>query len=166
MSTYKEITEFKMPAYSELPEIDIYRDQLIAYTEKVLAPLKSGSDPFITCSMINNYVNAHIIPPTEKKRYNKEHIAYVLSICIFKQIYSMAEIDKIVNVQLQNNNVEASYNYFCRELEGALKSVFTLTDFQNDSARGNMTERYIIRHSVMAFALKLHTQKLIEEFLE
>ena len=31
--------DFHMPKYDEIPDIDLYMDQLLAYIEKVLSPL-------------------------------------------------------------------------------------------------------------------------------
>ena len=59
----------KLPHWEDLPEIDLYMDQVIALMEKYLSDLTTQDDSkLITPSMINNYVKLNIIPaPTKKK---------------------------------------------------------------------------------------------------
>ena len=54
----------KIPCWNELPEIDLYMDQIIALMEKYLG--SNSKDKLITPSMINNYVKLGIVPPPIK----------------------------------------------------------------------------------------------------
>lgn len=164
MNQFEDIINFRMPRYDELPSIGIYRDQLISYIEQELSPFKMGKETFITSAMVNNYVVSHIIPPTEKKKYSRRHVAGVLVICILKQIYSIAEIGELLKIQNETMDIEIAYDYFCEELEAALKAAFLLKGFAEDSSKTNNASRFFVRHSVMAFALKLHAKKLLAEF--
>ena len=47
---------FHMPRWNDLPEIDLYMDQVISVTDKYLGALCTTDDPILTPSMINNYV--------------------------------------------------------------------------------------------------------------
>ena len=57
----------KIPKWNELPELDLYMDQVIVLMEKHLNASKK--DKLITPSMINNYVKLGIVPPPIKKQY-------------------------------------------------------------------------------------------------
>lgn len=63
----------KIPLWNELPELDLYMDQIIVLMEKYLG--STPKDKLITPSMINNYVKLGIIPSPTKKKYSKVHIA-------------------------------------------------------------------------------------------
>ena len=81
----KKIDNFHIPRWQELPTLDIYLDQLVTYLEKYLSPyIGSEESPVITKTMINNYVKQQVIPAPIKKKYRKDHIAYLFVICILK----------------------------------------------------------------------------------
>ncbi len=155
---------FHMPRYDEIPDIDLYMDQLLIYIEKVLSPLFfENHEKILTTSMVNNYVKQGVLPPTVKKRYSREHVILLIEICIAKQIYSIQEAGKLIAIQLAMFDSETSYNYICTELENALKSTFANGPLSKDSASSDKTERLLVRNTVIALAHKLHTQMLCEE---
>ena len=83
----EKIIKHHLPRWNELPEIDLYLDQVVNYLEKYLGILSSNDDDkIITKTMINNYVKQGIMPAPEKKKYGKTHIAYLMVICILKQV--------------------------------------------------------------------------------
>ena len=89
----EKIIKHHLPRWNELPEIDLYLDQVVNYLEKYLGILSSNDDDkIITKTMINNYVKQGIMPAPEKKKYGKTHIAYLMVICILKQVYSIGDI--------------------------------------------------------------------------
>ena len=75
----EKIIKHHLPRWNELPEIDLYLDQVVNYLEKYLGILSSNDDDkIITKTMINNYVKQGIMPAPEKKKYGKTHIAYLM----------------------------------------------------------------------------------------
>ena len=64
----EKIIKHHLPRWNELPEIDLYLDQVVNYLEKYLGILSSNDDDkIITKTMINNYVKQGIMPAPEKK---------------------------------------------------------------------------------------------------
>lgn len=61
-----QVMDYRLPRWKELPEFDIYMDQLITLVRKYLSVLFEEEDAVITSSMINNYVKAGLIPKPEK----------------------------------------------------------------------------------------------------
>ena len=156
--------DFHMPRYDEIPDIDLYMDQLLAYIDKVLSPLfVNQQEKILTTSMVNNYVKQGVLPPTVKKRYSRDHVVYLIEICLAKQMYSIVEIGKLFSVQNANFDTRTSYNYICTELENVLKSTFANEPLSKDSGNSNKMERLLVRNTVIAFAHKLHTQVLCNE---
>ncbi len=156
--------DFHMPRYDEIPDIDLYMDQLLAYIDKVLSPLLiTSNEKTLTTSMVNNYVKQGVLPPTVKKRYSREHVIILIEICLAKQIYSIQEIGKLISVQHAIFDTKTSYNYICTELENALKSTFANEPLIKDSGSSNKAARLLVRNTVIAFAHKLHTQLMCEE---
>ncbi|WP_288153450.1 DUF1836 domain-containing protein, partial [uncultured Sharpea sp.] len=56
--------------WQELPDFDLYMDQVIGLIEKSLSFLKlNEDDKVVTSTMINNYVKAKLVTPPIKKKY-------------------------------------------------------------------------------------------------
>ena len=53
---------------AELPEFELYMDQVIGLVEKYLRPLYPENKTPITPSMINNYVKNGALPPPQNKK--------------------------------------------------------------------------------------------------
>lgn len=152
------ITKIHIPRWNELPEIDLYLDQVVNYIEKYLGQYNvNKEDKVITKTMINNYVKQGIIPAPEKKKYNKVHIAYLLVTCILKQVYSINDIGKLISLTIQNYDTSKAYNRFCANLEVSVKHVFLKKEFPNCD---KMTEeQYLLKNVVQSFANKLYVEK-------
>ena len=95
----EDIKKFHMPRWNELPEIDLYLDQVVTFIEKYLLDYvqyenDEKENKIITKTMINNYVKQEVIEPPIKKKYNRNNIAYLLDISIIKKVYSIIDIKK------------------------------------------------------------------------
>ena len=158
----KEILEFHLPRFNELPDIELYMDQVLNIIENSLIIFSSENDEnIITKSMINNYVKQNVIEKPFKKRYKKFHVAYLIIISILKKVLSISEISKIINNQ--DYEVEEFYNMFCNELEYSLKSTFLneSKDEQTKLIDDNIHNKILVA-ATRAFANKVYVQKLIE----
>lgn len=159
--------DFHMPRYDEIPDIDLYMDQLLVYIDKVLLPFSTThQEKFLTTSMVNNYVKQGLLPPTVKKRYAREHVARLIEICIAKQVHSITEISRLLDVQNALFDIETAYNYICTELENVLKSTFSNEPLPEDSAISTQDARLLVRHTTIAFAYKLYIHQLCDALYE
>ena len=158
----EKILAFKMPRYNELPSIELYIDQVLSYIEGIFSPLgMSEIEKPLTASMVNNYVKQGAVPPTVKKRYSREHIAYLIIVALAKQIFTIDEIIRMIKIQKSVYDIETAYNYICEELEKILVAVFTEQQLPRDSSRTLKTERYFVRNTLISIVYKIHTQKLM-----
>ncbi len=110
----EQLTNHSLPSWDNLPDIELYMDQIISIIEKYLKIYikVTNSDKLITRSMINNYVKLEIIPSPNKKKYSRVHLAYLLIICTLKQTLNMATIQKIMPVDMSEEEVMNTYNSF------------------------------------------------------
>lgn len=153
-----DVNKFHIPRWKEIPNVDLYMDQVLSYIESYLSDYikDDSSEKIITKTMVNNYVKQEIIDPPENKKYNKLHIAELFVICILKQVYSIGDIQKFIKIALDTSSAQISYNHFCDILEGSLKSTFNSEEF---SLSKNLTkEQYLLRNVVQSFACKLYVQ--------
>ena len=83
----RKLNTLSLPRYDQLPNVTLYRDQVIEYVALWMEPLSiCVEQPIITPSMINNYVKVGLVPAPVKKQYGREQIARLIAICIFKQV--------------------------------------------------------------------------------
>ena len=151
------IMKIHIPRWNELPKIDLYLDQVVNYLEKYLTQYSANKeDKIITKTMINNYVKQGIMPAPEKKKYSRAHIAYLMVICILKQVYSISDIGKLISLTIQYFELSKAYNRFCANLEISVKNVFTRKQFPNIE---RMTEeQYLLKNVVQSVADKLYVE--------
>ncbi len=82
----------------DIPNIDLYMDQVTTFMDKHLKSSKRYSeDKLLTKTMINNYTKNQLLPPPNKKKYTKEHMFLLIFIYYFKNILSINDIQNIFN---------------------------------------------------------------------
>ena len=120
----EELENFNLIDYERLPDIDLYMDQVITYLDRYLMPFQTSSlDKQITSSMINNYVKGDSIPNPVAKKYNKEHIALILQICLLKRAINISDIKQIMDSTYQNTDFMETYNDFAKKATQTLHEV-------------------------------------------
>ena len=151
------ITKIHIPRWNELPEIDLYLDQVVNYLEKHLGQYNvNKEDKIITKTMINNYVKNEIIDAPIKKQYAKIQLAKLFVICVLKQVYSMQDIKNLINKALEFANIDVAYNRFCNLFEEALLCTYTRKDFiDKNSSSDNM---YLLKSVLLSCSYKIYVQ--------
>lgn len=125
--TTESLLEYHFPRWDDLPDFDLYMDQVVFYVDQQLRPLYFNNEKIITSSMVNNYVKNSIVKAPEKKRYSRKHIAYLIIICLFKKTFSLTEITKFIDIQvsMKQSNLMEAYNSFAEIFDRALKEKIT-----------------------------------------
>lgn len=83
---------------SEIPDIDLYMDQVTHFMDEHLEHSKRyEEDKILTKTMINNYTKNKLLPPPNKKRYSKEHMLVLIFIYYYKGFLSLHDIQAIMN---------------------------------------------------------------------
>ncbi len=82
---------------SEMPNIDLYMDQVTTFMEDHLEHCKRyPDDKILTKTMINNYAKNRLLPPPDKKKYSKDHMLFLVFIYYFKNILSIRDIQTLL----------------------------------------------------------------------
>ena len=82
----------------DVPNIDLYMDQVKTFMDEHLSDVKRyEDDKILTKTMINNYTKNDLLPPPVKKKYSKEHIYVLTFIYYLKNILSISDIQKLLN---------------------------------------------------------------------
>ncbi len=104
-SESRETLTAMMKAFSELdyvdpadiPDIDLYVDQVTTFIDSHLQSVKrSPDDKLLTKTMINNYTKNHVLPSPEKKKYSKDHLLTLIFIYYFKSFLSIKDIQSLL----------------------------------------------------------------------
>ncbi|SET35713.1 protein of unknown function [Oceanobacillus limi] len=86
----------------EMPDIDLYMDQVIQLFESKFARSKRNEDEkILTKTMINNYAKGKLFFPIKNKKYSKEHLILIGLIYQMKGALSIKDI-KIALDQLND----------------------------------------------------------------
>ena len=142
----KEVIAFNDIALSDIPDMDLYMDQVTTLFEKKLYPLKrDDQDKIMTKTMINNYAKAKIFPPVKSKKYNKEQIILLELIYNLKQNITLTDIDSVFRPIIEDGkkeekalaSIENLYDNFLRLKKDQLEAFET----QFNQLRNDITEK-------------------------
>ena len=113
----KYLRGFTLPAWDELPKLDLYMDQVIALLNDYLDffPMLENGDRVVTATAINNYVRLKVMPAPVKKKYSRIHIAYLIMICSLKQVFAISYVQKIIPMGLSEREVKTVYNDYVKK---------------------------------------------------
>ena len=161
----EELLDYHCPRYSELPNIPLYKDQVIVYIEEALSALNINKDEMLlTPTMLNNYVKNKVLQPPVNKKYDRNHLSYLIVLCVFKQVFSISEISELIKVQIGTYDVEEAYDYFCIELEKTIKFVFASNGGSEQSSAQKVTrESELVRSAVLSVVNKIYIQYYLKE---
>lgn len=91
------ITEFNDIKLSDIPDIDLYMDQVITLFDMKLKSLKRDeNDKIMTKTMVNNYAKGKFFPTVKGKKYTKEQIILLEMIYNLKQSLSLSDIETVL----------------------------------------------------------------------
>ena len=139
--------QFSLPRYESLPDMGLYLEQTVKYTNQLFAPLGCVE---ITGSMVRNYVKMGLIENPVKKQYYAQHIAYITAVTLLKQVVPLDQILTLFGRQKQVYTTQVAYDYFCMELENVLGYRFGLKDTIEDIGETSSIEKEMLRSAITA----------------
>lgn len=81
----------------DIPSIELYMDQITTFMDKQLHGNKRHEeDKILTKTMINNYSKNALLPPSDKKKYSKDHIILLIYIYYLKNFLSINDIQNLL----------------------------------------------------------------------
>lgn len=101
-----------LPYWHELPELDLYLDQVLLYVNQATSSSEQLEQKSLTAAMINNYVKHKQLEKPVKKKYQKQQVARLIALTILKNVFSIQEISQTLQLLLQTNSSETLYNHF------------------------------------------------------
>lgn len=105
----------------DIPDIDLYMDQVTTFIENKLGSEKrTKKDKLLTKTMINNYSKAKILTPSKNKRYNKQQMIQLILIYYLKQVLTIGDIENlfIPLFEASESNADIIQDIYNTYLEG------------------------------------------------
>ena len=103
---------FSYPKWEEIPNIDLYLDQVLLYVNQVCAPISPDKEKGLTASMVNNYVKHGYLTKPDKKKYQRKQIARLIAITTLKSVFSIQEIAQTLNTLQAQASSDQIYDAF------------------------------------------------------
>jgi len=160
--------------FDKLPELELYVDQVTTFLDDKLSCYKrNDNNKAITKTMINNYTKDKILPVSNKKKYNREHLIMLIIIYHLKSVLSIEDISKFNNKineifpdthDLYSNFVNMQDGLFDSVSEDIDSKIKKIEDFgHSDSKEASLL--YFVLYSVLEIELKkLLVEKIIDSF--
>ena len=94
----EEISKISYIRPNEVPDIELYMDQVTTFMDQHLEGTKRYSeDKLLTKTMINNYTKNDLLPSPVKKKYSKEHMILLIFIYYMKNFLSITDIRSLLH---------------------------------------------------------------------
>ena len=103
---------FSYPKWEDIPNIDLYLDQVLLYVNQVCAPISPDKEKGLTASMVNNYVKHGYLTKPDKKKYQRKQIARLIAITTLKSVFSIQEIAQTLNSLQTQASSDQLYDAF------------------------------------------------------
>lgn len=166
----------------DIPTIELYMDQITTFMDKQLSGNKRhDEDKILTKTMINNYSKNDLLPPSDKKKYSKDHIILLIYIYYMKNFLSINDIEHLLKPMTETHfqassgitmsdiyadifNLEQQYGVRVRE---SINDVYEMasTQFATDDDYLK-TFAMITMLSYDIYAKKQLVEKMIDSLLE
>lgn len=151
----KTVQDFKLPRYSEIPNVGLYLEQ----TAKYISDIAVMGDFSLTGSMISNYVKKGLIASPVKKQYSRDQIAYLIFISMAKSVLSMEDIKLLIEIQKKTYEPDVAYTYLVEEFENVLGYVFGLKEEMETIGKNNHEAKIMLRNLIITVAHKVYLDK-------
>lgn len=142
MEFEKQLEEWMKLDYvlpEDLPNIELYMDQVTTFLEEQLKNTKRfEEDKIFTKTMINNYTKNHLLPPSNKKKYSRNHMILLIYIYYLKNFLSISDIKNLLdplNEHFEDNDSKSSFYKI-------YDKIFHLEHNHNSSIKDSITEAF------------------------
>lgn len=159
-----QISAFHFPRWEELPEVDLYMDQVVGYLNQKLSVFcgadETETGQYITPTMINNYVKQKIIAAPVKKRYDRTCLSALIVLFCAKQVLSIGMTGTLIACCRWQEDPVCAYNRFCQIFEDVIHDTVSGTQNRMQTAKKSM-EDDMLTATAIAFINKNYVEKLL-----
>lgn len=160
-SILESLDRFEHIKAADIPNMDLYMDQVTTLMEKNLKPSAryGDEDKILTKTMINNYAKNNLLPAPFKKKYSKEHILVLIFIYYYKGVLSIGDIQKL----LTPLNEQFFANENGMKIEDIYEEVFSMEKDQLEALKLDVVAKYRAAEEQFTEAPEEH-RKFLKKF--
>jgi len=152
----KILSEERPVSWDDLPDMDLYMDQVLGYIHRQLYSSREESQ--LTASMVNNYVRDGLLVRTKGKKYSRAHVARLTTICVLKQVLSVADIALLIKT-FPPDTLYKVYDTYRDVLDGDLTAAVKRIPDNDDPL---VIADAIVRFIMSSYANKAAAEHLID----
>ena len=141
----ERISEIGYVKPEDIPNIDLYMDQVTTFMEAQLAHSKRyKDDKILTKTMINNYAKNRLLPSPDKKKYSKEHMLLLIYIYYYKSILSIGDIQSLLEPLTERYfHNDGNFN-----MQSIYEEVFSLERQEVEKMKQDVIDKYHIASEI------------------
>ena len=154
-STCETLAKRTLPRWNELPDLELYMDQVTSLVGRYLK-----DDRELTASMVNNYVKHKAMPAPVRKKYTREHLAYLVVICTLKPVLPISTIRQMMVDELAEQYLQPFYDAFCNLYEDSCRET-AARHLKNEtlSHAGTLCKAALFAKAEQSLALQMSTSQ-------
>ena len=171
MEFEKQLEEWMKLDYvlpEDLPNIELYMDQVTTFLEEQLKNTKRfEEDKIFTKTMINNYTKNHLLPPSNKKKYSRNHMILLIYIYYLKNFLSISDIKNLLDPLNEHFDDQDSKNSFYTIYNEIHKSEATFAELKESKKKEQLQQFAFI--TLLGYDIYLRKQvieKMIDELYQ
>lgn len=139
--TIRSSLEYNRLEPSQIPDLDLYMDQIITLFEDKLGDCRRRkNDKILTKSMVNNYSKEKLIRPIKGKKYSREQVLQILLIFNLKNTLSIGDIKLVMGKLMEEGQTVSDLEQIFQPYAGSGETVSSLSDAILDNLRQNYAE--------------------------
>lgn len=140
-------TNLSLPYWNDFPDIDLYMDQLINLVNRYLKGFLPNP---LTPSMVNSYVKKGLLQRPEKKKYQRQHLAELMIISLFKSVYSLELVKQVVQLVFEQAKPQTDYDNFAILFNQELNLIIN----QNNTAVSRNESTAPVLHQIEDYTIR------------
>ncbi|MBE5833100.1 MAG: DUF1836 domain-containing protein [Butyrivibrio sp.] len=143
----------------ELPNIDLYMDQLTTFMDGRLRKTTRypDDDKILTKTMINNYAKNDLLPPPVRKKYSRDHVILLLFIYYYKSILSINDIQTLLEPLNSKFHISEDGNI---TLSDVYKEIYEMEEEHLESFRDDIIKNFEKSQTTFEDAAESEKEKL------
>lgn len=167
MKKIDEMMGYSVANTSDIPDIDLYMDQLTLLLDRILGSLaREEKEKTLTKTMINNYVKGKVVEPPIKKKYNKNQIMKLIMTYQMKNILQISDLKTVFDaIDDTEEGLDFYYKHYSKIQVDTVKSIEESISKVKESSEHDRNDNKQLLEQIMKLTIEADMRKRIAEKL-
>lgn len=118
---------FTLPRWNDFPDDMMFNKDMAKFVNEALSDILEEEN-LVTNTKIQNYVKWDMLPKPIGRKYDRTHLAMLMVITILKEVLSIPEVKKGIDLSLNLMTPQQAYDTFVDIYEEAFKNIQNTID--------------------------------------